>query len=149
VSFKAQPTPAADGPRVCSIADALDVVGDRWSLLIVRECSYGTRRFNDIQRATGAPRNILASRLKRMEETGILQRVIYSERPERYEYSLTESGERLFPILLALREWGESTLHAGEQTINPVWHDCGAALHVESVCEHCGRVVQPQDLRYP
>jgi DNA-binding HxlR family transcriptional regulator len=148
VSFKPQPTSVIEGPRDCSIADVLEILGDRWSLLIVRECGYGNRRFNEIQRHTGAPRNILASRLKRMQDVGILHRQIYSEHPQRYEYSLTNSGEELFPILLAFREWGEQQLHGGEPPVNPVWHKCGAELQVETVCGHCHEVVRAEDLHY-
>lgn len=148
VSFESQPALVTEGPRQCSIADALEILGDRWSLLIVRECAYGTRRFNDIQRHTGAPRNILASRLKRMQAAGILHRELYSEHPRRYEYSLTNSGKELFPILLALRQWGEQQLHAGEPPVNPVWHECGAELDVETVCQHCRKVVRAEDLHY-
>lgn len=149
VSFKSLPTLVSEGARECAIADALALLGDRWSLLIARECSYGIQRFNDIQRNTGAPRNILAGRLKRLESAGVLRRELYSEHPQRYEYFLTDSGQELFPILLALREWGERRLHPGETPVNPVWHDGGAELHVESVCTHCHKVVRPDDLRYP
>jgi DNA-binding HxlR family transcriptional regulator len=138
----------SEGPRECSIADALEILGDRWSLLIVRECGYGNRRFNEIQRHTGAPRNILASRLKRMQDAGILRRELYSEHPQRYEYFLTDSGEELFPILLAFREWGERQLHPDHSPVNPVWHRCGAELEVETVCSHCHEVVRPEDLHY-
>ena len=148
MSFKSQPAPLTEGPRQCSIADALEILGDRWSLLIVRECGYGNRRFNEIQRHTGAPRNILASRLKRMQDAGILHREIYSKHPQRYEYSLTDSGEELFPVLLAFREWGEQRLHAGQPPVNPVWHKCGAELEVETVCGRCREVVRAEDLHY-
>lgn len=138
----------AGGPRACSIADALEIVGDRWSLLIARECSYGVHRFSDIQRNTGAASDILASRLRRLETAGILRRERYSSRPIRHEYFLTGAGKELFPILLALREWGERQLHPGQDPLNPVWHSCGAELHVETVCLACRDVVRPQDLRY-
>jgi DNA-binding HxlR family transcriptional regulator len=104
-------------------------------------------RFNDIQRNTGAATDILTTRLKRLEAAGILRRERYSERPARHEYFLTEPGRELFPILLALREWGERRLHPGVAPVNPVWHDCGAELHVETVCHACRKVVTPQDLR--
>ena len=136
------------GPRACSIADALEILGDRWSLLVVRECGYGVHRFTDIQRNTGAATDILASRLKRLEAAGILRREPYSARPVRHEYFLTDAGRELFPILLALREWGERQLHPGADPVNPVWHACGAALHVETVCQACRDVVTPADLRY-
>jgi DNA-binding HxlR family transcriptional regulator len=136
------------GPRACSIAGALEILGDRWSLLVVRECSYGVHRFNDIQRSTGAATDILTSRLKRLEAAGILRREPYSSRPVRHEYFLTRAGEELFPILLALREWGQRQLHPDTAPVNPVWHNCGAELHVETVCEACREVVTPADLRY-
>jgi DNA-binding HxlR family transcriptional regulator len=114
----------------------------------VRECSYGVHRFNDIQRSTGAATDILTSRLKRLEPAGILRREPYSSRPVRHEYFLTRAGEELFPILLALREWGQRQLHLDTAPVNHVWHNCGAELHVETVCEACREVVTPADLRY-
>ncbi|MFD9739873.1 winged helix-turn-helix transcriptional regulator [Umezawaea sp. NPDC059074] len=141
---KIQPT----GARVCSIADALEILGDRWTLLVVRECGYGVHRFNDIQRNTGASTDILAGRLKRLEAVGVLRREPYTSRPVRYEYFLTGAGRELLPILLNLREWGERQLHAGEESENPVWHRCGEELHVETVCRGCREVVVAEDLRY-
>ena len=96
-----------DGPRICSIADALAVVGDRYSLLILRELSFGVHRFNDILHNTGAPRETLAVRLKKLEEAGVISRRQYSQHPPRDEYLLTESGAALAPVLGRLREWGE------------------------------------------
>jgi DNA-binding HxlR family transcriptional regulator len=149
MSLETRPASAIDGARVCSIADALDILGDRWSLLVVRECSYGVHRFNDIQRHTGAARDILAGRLKRLEAVGVLRRELYSARPPRYEYFLTESGEELFGILLAFREWGERRLHHGAaEAPTRVVHTCGAELHVETVCAACRERVTADDLRY-
>lgn len=96
-----------DGPRLCSIADALEIVGERYSLLIIRELQYGVRRFSEIRHNTGAPRETLASRLRKLEEAGIIARKQYSDRPPRHEYYLTEAGEALRPILRQLRLWGE------------------------------------------
>jgi len=96
-----------DGPRICSIADALAVVGERYSLLILRELSFGVRRFNDILRNTGAPRETLTVRLKKLEEAGVISRRQYSAHPPRDEYLLTESGKALAPAIARLREWGE------------------------------------------
>lgn len=94
-------------PRVCSIADALDVVGERWSLLVVRELGFEVHRFKDIQINTGAPRETLALRLRKLEDAGVIERRRYSERPPRDEYLLTDAGRALLPVLRALREWGE------------------------------------------
>ena len=93
--------------RVCSIADALDVVGERWALLVLRELGFGVRRFTDIQVNTGAPRESLTLRLRKLEEAGLIERRRYSERPPRDEYFLTPAGQELAPVLAALREWGE------------------------------------------
>lgn len=94
-------------PRACSIADALDLVGERWSLLVLRELSFGVHRFKDIQVNTGAPRETLALRLRKLEEAGVIERRRYCDRPPRDEYVLTEAGRELTPVLAALRQWGE------------------------------------------
>lgn len=93
-------------PRICSIADALEVVGERWSLLVLRELDFGIHRFKDIQANTGAPRETLALRLRKLEEAGVIERRRYSDRPPRDEYVLTAAGEELLPVLGLLREWG-------------------------------------------
>ncbi|MFJ4832009.1 winged helix-turn-helix transcriptional regulator [Streptomyces sp. NPDC088747] len=98
---------AADGTRICSIADALDLVGDRWSLLVVREIGFDVRRFDQIRTRTGAPRQMLAARLRKLEEVGVVQRRKYQDRPERYEYVLTGAGRALLPVLAELRQWGQ------------------------------------------
>ncbi|WP_405845187.1 winged helix-turn-helix transcriptional regulator [Streptomyces sp. NBC_01518] len=95
-------------PRVCSIADALGVVGERWTLLVLRELGFGVHRFNDIQTNTGAPRETLALRLRKLEEAGVVERRRYSEHPPRDEYMLTRAGKDIFPVLAALRAWGET-----------------------------------------
>ena len=93
-------------PRVCSITDALSIVGDRYALLVARELRYGRTRFQDIAAGTGAPRDVLTARLRKLEEAGVIERRRYCEHPPRYEYLLTEAGRELQPILLALKEWG-------------------------------------------
>lgn len=94
-------------PRVCSIADALDVVGERWSLLVLRELGFGVHRFKDILVNTGAPRETLALRLRKLEEAGVIERRRYCDHPPRDEYLLTGPGRDLLPVLAALRQWGE------------------------------------------
>jgi DNA-binding HxlR family transcriptional regulator len=96
-----------DAPRICSIADALELVGERYSLLVVREIGFGVHRFNDIRHNTGAPRETLAIRLRKLEEAGVISRRPYSAHPPRGEYLLTDAGEALLPVLGQLREWGE------------------------------------------
>ena len=94
-------------PRVCSIADALEVVGERWSLLVLREINLGVHRFKDIQVNTGAPRETLALRLRKLEEAGVIERRRYSDHPPRDEYLFTAAGRELTPVLGALHTWGE------------------------------------------
>src|ERR1700731_428491 len=97
----------ADLPgRPCPIAAALDVVGERWALLIVRELALGNSRFEDIVRGTGAPRDRVAARLKALDEAGVIQRRAYQAAPPRFDYQLTDSGRALLPVLDALLAWG-------------------------------------------
>ena len=93
--------------RPCPIAAALELVGERWALLIVREIALGATHFSDIVRGTGAPRDRIAARLKALESAGVVVRSQYQSAPQRYEYRLTESGEALIPVLDALLTWGK------------------------------------------
>lgn len=132
-------------PRRCSIAGALDVVGDRWSLLIVRELNLGVQRFDGIQRNTGAPRDMLTTRLRKLESVGILTRVAYNARPLRHEYVLTDAGRDLAPILLALTAWGDQYVYPGDPPVTYV-HECGAEFHGVLTCAACGKSAGPSDL---
>ena len=96
--------------QVCSIARTLEIVGDRWTLLIVRDVFLGLRRFDQLQESLGIARNVLTDRLNRLVDEGVLERVLYSERPERYEYHLTKKGLDLNIALTALRQWGDEYL---------------------------------------
>jgi DNA-binding HxlR family transcriptional regulator len=93
--------------RPCPIAAALELVGERWALLVVREIALGANHFTDIVRGTGAPRDRIAARLKALENAGAVARSQYQSAPPRYEYRLTESGEALKPVLDALLDWGK------------------------------------------
>jgi len=97
-----------DGPRVCPIAGALQLVGERWSLLVLRELNYGVHRFKEIQANTGAPKETLSLRLRKLEEIGVIERRRYSEHPPRDEYFFTEAGRATAPILDALETWGDT-----------------------------------------
>src|SRR3954454_2583511 len=101
-----------DGQR-CSVAGALEVVGERWTLLLLRDAFLGIRRFEDFQRRNGIARNVLASRLQRLVDEGLLRRERYSERPPRDEYRLTDKGLDLWPAVVALMQWGDRYVHAG------------------------------------
>ncbi|MCD2193870.1 helix-turn-helix transcriptional regulator [Actinomycetospora endophytica] len=108
--------PAPTGPRVCGIADALTLVGDRWALLALRELGFGVGRFNDIQVNTGAPRASLSARLRSLEDSGLVERQRYSEHPPRDEYLLTDAGRELMPVLGELRAWGEKHASGAPRT---------------------------------
>jgi DNA-binding HxlR family transcriptional regulator len=140
VDLKDKPT-----KRVCSVADALALVGDRYSRLIVREIGYGHVRFKEFAAFTGAPRDVLTARLRRLEEVGVLERRLYSQRPPRYEYHLTEAGERLRPIVLALKEWGDLQLNPGAEPV-VFEHTCGAEFHPLTVCAACGAPIGAGEL---
>ena len=101
----------------CSIARALEVVGERWTLLIVRDASVGRRRFDEFQQSLGISRNILTERLGRLVEEEILERVLYQEHPERYEYRLTQRGRDLHLALTGLRQWGDKYLSDRPPTV--------------------------------
>lgn len=132
--------------RDCSIANALAIVGERWSLLVLREAMFGERRFDQFARNTGASRDILAARLKTLVAAGVLSREQYSDRPVRHEYVLTESGRALRPVLMALMDWGDRYATEGEPPT--VWeHECGAVLHPAMVCANCGDQVVEGTLR--
>jgi len=120
------------------------VIGERWSMLALRELFYGVRRFDAIARATGAPRNILTARLRHLESEGVIERRPYADRPPRYEYHLTASGKDLLPVLLALLEWGGK--HTDERPDLTLHHSCGAELALRHSCAACGDEVRWRDL---
>jgi DNA-binding HxlR family transcriptional regulator len=131
--------------RECSIANALAMVGERWSLLIMREAMFGVRRFDEFARNTGASRDILAARLRTLVTAGVLERRQYEEHPPRHEYVATDAGRALSPVLMALMEWGDRYATEGEPPT--AWqHTCGADLHPRTDCAHCGKPVDPADL---
>ena len=92
---------------MCGIADALELIGDRWSLLVLRELALGVTRFNDIRQHTGAPRETLTARLRKLEDAAVITRRRYCAHPPRDEYLLTDAGQALIPVLRSLKSWGE------------------------------------------
>ena len=121
--------------RRCSIAGALDVVGDRWALLVVREVSLGNHRFSDVLRGTGAPRERLSARLAALVEAGVLERRQYSDSPARFGYHLTEAGRDLVPVLQALLQWGDRWV---ADTPPVELHHHGHRISAQWLCEVCG-----------
>ncbi len=130
----------------CSIAKALSVVGDRWTLLVLREAFLGQRRFEDLQERTGAPRPVLAERLKSLVEHGVLERRRYSERPDRYEYRLTQKGLDLYPVLVSLGGWGDRWMTDGPVPVELRHRGCGEVVQPELRCPSCGEPVGARDM---
>ena len=93
--------------QVCSVARALEAIGDRWTMLVIRDAFVGARRFDEFQQRLGIARNVLADRLSRLVDEGILEKHEYQERPQRFEYRLTSKGVDLFPVLVSLMKWGD------------------------------------------
>jgi DNA-binding HxlR family transcriptional regulator len=133
--------------QVCSIARALEIVGERWTLLVLRDSFLGVRRFDDFQRSLGIARNVLQSRLERLVEEGILERSLYQERPPRHEYRLTDKGIDLWPAVFALMRWGDRHAYPeGPPTV--VEHKgCGGAVDDHRICTRCGQPLEARDVR--
>lgn len=126
----------------CSVARALAILGDRWTMLLIREAFLGTRRFDELQALTGASPQAVASRLSRLVEAGVLRKVAYQHRPTRYEYRLTDMGRDLHPVLVSLMTWGDRWLDDGEGPPNPLRHTgCGAISRPQLICDECGEPV--------
>jgi DNA-binding HxlR family transcriptional regulator len=122
----------------CSLARTIGVIGDRWTLLILRECFLRKRRFEQFQSALGVTRHLLAERLKKLVRNGVLRRVPYQETPKRYEYILTQKGLDLHPILMALVHWGDT--HMLDERGRPLLHEhkkCGKLFDPVMVCSEC------------
>src|ERR1700685_2509785 len=134
--------------QVCSIAGALEVVGERWSLLIVRNVFLGLRRFDEIQSNLGIARNVLQTRLTRLLEQGVLEKRLYQEHPPRSEYRLTEKGLDLWPTVVALMQWGDryAVPPAGPAVLLE-HRGCGGAGDKHRVCYTCGARLSVRDAR--
>jgi DNA-binding HxlR family transcriptional regulator len=132
--------------QICSIAKSLEVIGERWSLLIVRDVMNGNRRFGELQRSLGIARNVLSARLQRLVDEGILERRAYQESPPRHEYFLTEKGLDLWPSLIALLGWGDRHSTGAEGPPMLIVHkDCGGKISDRGICEDCGQVLNARD----
>jgi DNA-binding HxlR family transcriptional regulator len=136
------------GNTTCPIARSLAVVGDRWTLLILRELSFGNGRFEEIQAQTEASSQMVSTRLKRLEADGLVERIRYSEHPPRYEYRLTAKGQDLFPVMMALRAWGETWLKTPDEGVAMRFRHrtCGSEVGLDRVCPSCGAVVSKDEL---
>lgn len=132
----------------CSLARTLAVVGDRWTLLILRDCFLGVRRFDAFEKRLGITRHVLAERLKKLVDHGVLTKVPYQQRPVREEYRLTSKGLELHPAIMALVSWGDA--HMADQRGAPVQHvhkGCGKSMRPVTVCSECGEPVTARDVK--
>ena len=131
----------------CSVAQCLEVVGEWWTMLIVRDLFMGVRRFDDFQERLGISRNVLTERLNKLVEQGIVERRPYQERPKRHEYVLTEKGIGLWPVLNAMRQWGDEWEAPNGPRIDIVHRSCDHVTTGVIVCEHCRAEMGARDVR--
>ena len=141
-------TPVDFAKMECSVARTLDVIGDRWSLLILRDAFYGVRRFDDFREDLGVARNILTDRLQKLVGHGVLERVQYDDRPARFEYRLTDKGRDLLPVVLTMMRWGNKWTQENEQAPVTLTHTtCGHEVTPVVTCSHCGEELVRRELR--
>ncbi|HYR62143.1 MAG TPA: helix-turn-helix domain-containing protein [Actinomycetota bacterium] len=137
------------GDMACSIARTLDVAGEPWSPLIIRDALVGITHFDEMQRDLGISRKVLAERLKWLEASGILERRAYSQRPPRYEYTLTQKGYELCDVLLAMTAWGDRwTAGDAGPPVLLRHRTCGEVTHSEAHCAACGEVLHADDVAF-
>jgi DNA-binding HxlR family transcriptional regulator len=130
----------------CSIAGTLELIGERWTLLILRDAFHRVRRFEDFQRSLGIARNVLSNRLQRLCDEGVLERRLYQEHPARYEYRLTEKGIDLWPVLMALVHWGDKYLAENGPPVLIEHKNCGGQVDDHLMCERCGAPLGARDV---
>jgi len=130
----------------CSVAQTLDVVGEWWSLLIVRDAFLGVTRFDDFQAGLGISRNILTRRLNHLVDNGILKRVPYSDRPPRSEYRLTDKGRDLWHVVTAMRQWGDRWAASGGPPLEIRHTACGHVVTAVPACSHCGEALDARSV---
>lgn len=131
----------------CSVARAQAVVGDRWTMLILRSAFLRVRRFEDFQQQIGLTRHRLSDRLGRLVTQGVLEKRLYQERPPRYEYRLTAKGSELYPVLMALVAWGDKWADNGDGAPLLFKHQrCQHEFHAVLSCSHCGEALQPKEV---
>jgi DNA-binding HxlR family transcriptional regulator len=129
----------------CSVAQTWAVIGERWTMLLIREAFLGVRRYEDFCRRLGVSRNLLSDRLQLLVVEGVLSRLAYCEHPVRHEYRLTEKGMALYPVLLALGAWGDA-YKVSEPPITYTHTACGNECHPHLVCDCCGEPIGPREI---
>jgi DNA-binding HxlR family transcriptional regulator len=133
-----------DRPAHRSAQRAMEILGERWTILIVHEAFWGVRRFSELQRNLGIARNILSARLQRLTRAGVLERIRYQEDPERFEYRLTPMGRDLYPAVLAILRWGDQHLAEDDDSPLVLRHTCGSHADPRLVCSCCGEELDPR-----
>jgi DNA-binding HxlR family transcriptional regulator len=131
----------------CSVARTIAVIGDRWTLLVLRDCFLRVRRFEDFQARLGVTRHVLADRLRKLVRHGVLRRVPYQARPRRHEYILTQKGIDLFSIIMAIVHWGD--VHMVDERGRPRLHEhksCGKMFDPVMTCSECGKPLSPREV---
>jgi DNA-binding HxlR family transcriptional regulator len=132
----------------CSIAQALEIVGEWWTLLILRDAFLGVTRFEEFQQRLGIARNILTTRLDTLVEAGVLERQVYEEARGRADYVLTAKGRALWPVMVTLRQWGDEwVLGQGHEPVELFHQACGHTARAELTCSHCGERLAGRDVR--
>jgi len=131
----------------CSIARTLSVVGDRWTMLVIRDVFLGIRRFESIQRNLGLTPHRLSDRLRKLVRDGILRRVAYEKRPPRFEYRLTEKGVDLYPLLVVMMKWGDRWM-AGKAgaPVELIHRSCGHSIAPQLTCPDCKAKIDPREM---
>lgn len=134
--------------QTCSIARTVSVIGDRWTILILRDCFLRVRRFEDFQARLGIGRPLLADRLKKLVSSFVLTKVAYQIKPTRYEYRLTPKGMDLYPVIMAICHWGD--IHMVDKKGRPILHHhdtCGHQFDPVMVCSECHEELDPREVR--
>jgi DNA-binding HxlR family transcriptional regulator len=131
----------------CSIARTLSVLGERWTLLVIREAFLGVKRFEQMQSDLGIARNTLSDRLGTLVDEGIMERRGYQERPVRHEYKLTQKGRDLYPVLVSLMRWGDRYNAEQGAPVVLVHQTCGHPADPQLTCSHCGEEIDPREMR--
>jgi DNA-binding HxlR family transcriptional regulator len=130
----------------CGTARALEIVGDRWTLLIVRSLMLGSRRFGELEAELGVSTNMLERRLGSLVGDGLVVREAYGAHPSRFDYLLTEKGKALFPVIASLMQWGDEQLGGGEGPVSLSHEGCGGILDAHRICRRCGRPLEMEDV---
>ena len=131
----------------CSISRPLAVLGERWTLLVIKEAFLGVKRFEDMQRDLGVARNVLADRLQKLVGEGILERRRYEDRPPRFEYKLTAKGRDLYPVLVSIMRWGDRYTAESGAPVRLIHEKCGHEAEPRLTCSHCGEEIDPREMR--